>query len=666
MRMTGLRAAASGLALAFALGACGSPDGADQAESDSPAAEATTVESADASSGAAAAPGALDAADAAPAAVPSETYVWNLADLYPAPEAWEEAFAAQQAAIQGLSSHQGMLGDSAQAMHAALRDISDTLKEVARLYTYASLARDENQGDPENLARFGKAQNLYQALSESVSWVDPEILVIGEARVEQFIAEEPALAPFVFSLRDTLRRAPHTLDAAGEALLAQAGLALGQPTEIYSLYANASIPWPTITLSTGEEAELTQAGYTRWRGAPNRDDRKAVFDAAFGTWKQYETGMGATLNTQVLGAVFAARARNFDSVLERNMFDDALPPEIYTTLVDQVNAALPAFHRYLELRGDMLGVDDLRYYDIYPPLLEADTGVFGLARSEEITFAALAPFGDEYLGLLREGLDQDWMHSHPQEGKDSGAYMNGSAYDVHPYVLLNHNDDYESLSTFAHEWGHAVHSLLANAAQPFETADYSTFIAEMASTINEILLEEYMIANAQTKEEKLYYLGYALESLRGTFFRQTMFGEFELAIHEAVENGEPLTGARLTEMYGELLRRYHGHDEGVLTIDPLYEVEWAYIPHFYYEFYVYQYATSISGAAWFAEQFLAGDTEVRDNFLNVLRAGGSAHPHDILLNEAGLDMTQADAYQAVVRRMNDLMDRIEELRAQPD
>ena len=253
------------------------------------------------------------------------------------------------------------------------------------------------------------------------------------------------------------------------------------------------------------------------------------------------------------------------------------------------------------------------------------------------------------------------MHSHPQPGKRSGAYMNGSVYDVHPYVLLNHNDDYESMSTFAHEWGHAVHSLLANANNPYETAGYSTFIAEMASTINEILLQEYMIANAKTREEQLFYLGGALEQIRGTFFRQTMFAEFELAIHQAAERGEPLTGPRLTEIYGELLKRYHGHDIGILTIDDLYTVEWAFIPHFYRDFYVFQYATSISGAAWFAEQFLAGDENVRDAFIRVLSAGGSDYPHNILLNEAGLDMTLPESYDPILRRMDSLMDRIEAL-----
>lgn len=591
----------------------------------------------------------------------SERYEWDLTALYPDEASWEAEYDALLAEVGALTEFQGTLGDGAEAMALALRTISDTQKEVLRLYIYSSLKHDEDQRVSESQERFGKAQNLYQQLMEATSWVDPEVVALGEARVHNFLEVEPGLDPFRFALEDALRRSPHILDLAGESLLAQASRALSQPQQIYSLYANASLPWPTITLSDGTEATLNQAGYSRHRSAADREDRKAVFDAFWDTWKTYENGMGATLNSQVLSAVFRAQARGFDSVMERAMFDDNLPPEIYTQLVDQVNDSLPVFHRYLELRGRMLGVDDLRYYDIYPPLIETDVESFDLARSAEITFEALEPFGDEYLDLLREGLSQDWMHSHPQDGKRSGAYMSGGAYDVHPYILLNHNDDFSSLSTFAHEWGHAVHTLLSQEDQPFETAGYSTFIAEIASTVNEILLEEYMIENARTREEQLYYLGYALESLRGTFYRQTMFGEFELAIHEAVEQGEPLTGNRLSSIYGDLLRRYHGHDDGVLTIDDDYTVEWAFIPHFYLEFYVYQYATSVSGAAWFAEQFLAGDTAVRDNLLNVLRAGGSAHPHDILMNEAGLDMTRPDAYQAVVRRMNDIMDRIEAL-----
>jgi len=591
-------------------------------------------------------------------------YQWDLTDLYANDAAWEAAFAAVQKRIGALPRHKGTLGKDAPTMLAVYRDYSETLKDAYRVYMYASLKRDEDQRVAEGQARYGRVQALLAALGESTSWINPELLAVGAAKVESFLAAEKGLEPYSFMLRDAVRMAPHTLDADGEALLAGAALALGQPQQIYALYANASIPWPTVKLSDGSELKVDQAGYSRGRQLVNREDRKLVFDAFWGAWKQYESGMGATLNAQVQGAVFNARARKFDGVLEASMFGSGLPPEIYTQLVDQVNAGLPTFHRYLRLRGRMLGISELRYYDIYPPIIEANTGVFDLKRSEEITFAALKPFGEEYLGMLRTGLDGDWMHSHPQDGKQAGAYMAGSAYDVHPFVLLNHNDDYESMSTFAHEWGHAVHTLLANKAQPFEKANYSTFTAEMASIISEILLQEYMIANAKTKEEKLFYLGSALELARGSFFRQTMFGEFELAIHRAAEKGEPLTGPVLTQIYGDLLRRYHGQEQGVMVIDDVYAQEWAFIPHFYMGFYVYQYATSISGATWFAEQFLAGDDKVRDNFLNVLKAGGSDHPHQILLTQAGLDMTKPDAYQAVVRRMNSIMDRMEALLAE--
>ena len=591
----------------------------------------------------------------------SESVVWDLTGVYANDEAWESALETAQAEITALPRLAGSLGDSSASLSAALNQISSLEKEIARLYVFTSLIFDSDQRDADAQARIGRSRTLYSNFEESISWLAPEILAIGDARIEAFISADETLAAHEFFLRDTLRSAPHTLDAKTEEILAQASLALSASEQIYESYANADIPWPTVTLSEGQEVTLSQAGYSLWRAAPNRDDRKLVFDTFWQTWNQYNDGMGATMAANIQSNVFGAKVRNHDSTLAANLFDDGLPPEVYTQLVTQVNQSLPLFHRYLSLRGRMLGVDDLRYFDIYPPLVEVDTGEFDLARSAAITFEALKPFGEDYLALLKQGLDGEWMHSHPAPGKRSGAYMNGSIYDVHPFVLLNHNDDYESLSTFAHEWGHAVHSLLAQKQNPYETASYSTFTAEMASTINEILLQEYMIENARSDEEKLFYLGGALENIRGTLFRQTMFAEFELAMHEAVEAGEPLTGPKLSEMYGELLKRYHGHELGVLTIDDEYAAEWAFIPHFYYDFYVFQYATSITGAAWFAEQFLAGDEQVRDSFIRVLSAGGSDYAHNILRDEAGLDMTTAEAYAPVLRRMESLMDRIEAL-----
>ena len=588
-------------------------------------------------------------------------YEWDLTDIYADVSDWQSAMDQVSLRITEFQNLKGSLGVNAQSFLRVMSEYSDLNKEAARVYVYTSLQRDADQREPEAQARFGLARQMYTDLTAGLSWINPELLKIGEDKVNRFFEEESDLADYEFLVRDILRQSPHTLDEATEAILAQAGMILSSPSQIYQNYANADIPWPEVTLSEGETVLLNQSGYGLWRASANREDRKLVFDTFWQTWQQYADGMGATLASEVQSNVFSARVRNHEGVLANNLFDDGLPPEIYTQLVAQVNEALPMFHRYLQLRGTMLGIEDLRYYDIYPPLVNVNTGVFDLKRSQDITFEALRPFGDEYLSLLDLGLQQNWMHSHPQPGKRSGAYMNGSVYDVHPYVLLNHNEDYESMSTFAHEWGHAVHSLLANANNPYETAGYSTFIAEMASTINEILLQEYMIANAKTREEQLFYLGGALEQIRGTFFRQTMFAEFELAIHQAAERGEPLTGPRLTEIYGELLKRYHGHDIGILTIDDLYTVEWAFIPHFYRDFYVFQYATSISGAAWFAEQFLAGDENVRDAFIRVLSAGGSDYPHNILLNEAGLDMTLPESYDPILRRMDSLMDRIEAL-----
>ena len=396
-----------------------------------------------------------------------ERYEWDLTDLYASVDDWEAAFTDLQNRLQDVDDYRGTLGDSAQSMSEALGFISNSYKELTRMYIYTNLRRDADQRVAEEQTRFGRAMQLYTNWGEATSWLNPEILSVGTETVNRYINEEPALADFEFMLQDILRMAPYTLDERTEEILAQASMMMSSPQQIYQMYANADIPWPTVTLSDGEEAELTQAGYTFYRGVENRDDRKLVFDTFWDTWQQYADGMGATLAGEVQANVFSARARNYDSVLQQNLFADGLPPEIYTQLVAQVNDALPIFHRYLELRGRMLGVEDLRYYDIYPPLVEVETGEFGIERSKEITFEALRPFGDEYLGLLEEGLAQDWMHSHPQAGKRSGAYMSGGAYDVHPYILLNHNDDYNSLSTFAHEWGHAVHTMLAKQDNPW-------------------------------------------------------------------------------------------------------------------------------------------------------------------------------------------------------
>lgn len=600
------------------------------------------------------------AEDSAPVSF-QEQRAWDLTDLYETPEAWQRAYSDVLRDIEGLSRFQGTLGESAGSLAEALTSISNVQKEAIRVYIYTSLKSDEDQRIAESQENLSQSRAMFSEYSQAVSWVAPEILSIGADTVNAYLDEEPGLEAFDFYLQDLLANAEHTLGDEAESVLAAVGIVLDSPNNIYELLANADIPWPTIELSTGEEVFLNQAGYSKHRAAPNRADRILVFDTFWNTWQEYIDSIGLILTTEVNSNVAIAKVRNYDNVLQMQLSEENIPTQVYDTLVEEVNAALPTLHRYFNLRGRMLGVEQMHYYDIYPPLVELDLE-FDIDRSRDITLQALKPLGEEYLEPMEAVANSDWLHVYPQPGKRSGAYMNGSAYDVHPYVLLNHQDDFNSMSTYAHELGHAVHTLLTTAKQPFEKSDYSTFIAEIASQINEILLEEYMIANATTDEERLYYLGYSLESMRGSFYRQTMFSEFEHSIHQTVEAGQPLSGERMNQIYGDLLKRYHGHDQGVLLIDDEYAAEWAYIPHFYYDFYVYQYSTSIAGAAWFAERLLAGDQQVQKAFIELLQAGGSDYPYD-LLKTAGLDMASPEPYRAAVRRMDSVMDRIEAILA---
>jgi oligoendopeptidase F len=591
---------------------------------------------------------------------------WDLGDLYPSVEAWSASYAKTRAQAEQLDHLKGSLGKDAQSMHKALATISDVRREAARLAVYANLQGDEDMRVAAAQERRQQAQALQTLIDEKTAWVAPEVIAIGQAKVDGLLAGDADLRRrFDFFLKDTLRRAPHTLSPEGEAVLAASGNVLSQPNNVYQELADAELPYPTIGLSDGQKVRLDQAAYTKHRSAASRADRKAVFDAFWGAWKGYQGTVGANLTTQNMGDIFTAKARRFDSALEAALFADNMPPEVYRTLVAQTNAALPTLHRYLRLRKRLLGIgDELAYYDNYPTLFPA-TSVprFSVAESERITLAALAPMGDEYLGLLRRGFAGRWMSALPHQGKHAGAYMNGSAYGVHPYLLLNHNDDYESLSTLAHEWGHAVHTMLTDANQPYEKSEYSTFIAESASIGNEMLLNDYMVEHAKTREEKLYYLGQGMESIRQTFFRQVMFAEFQLQIHQELEQGAPLSGERLTDTYCKLLRRYYGEAEGVMKIDPLYCTEWEYIPHFYYGFYVYQYATSMAGAAEFTDAILKEGAPARDRFINLLKAGGSDYAFS-LYKRAGIDMATPAPYQALVARMNRVLDQIEALQAE--
>jgi oligoendopeptidase F len=586
---------------------------------------------------------------------------WNLADLYPSVAAWNADAALLESKLKEFDACRGHLGDSAQRFKSCLDLSAELRRRYTRLGVYSGELHAEDTGVSANLELDQRADVLGNRLSEATSFVRPEVLSLGADKVNRFVAEEPALNVHRHGLDDILRAAPHTLDEKGEALVATFGLATDAAGSVYTILSNADLPWPTVTLSDGKQVRLDQSGYTRYRALPNRADRKLVFDAFWGKWKEFERTMGVTFYGSLKSDTVYTKVRRYPDALTRALDRNKLPVAVYDTLIKETNANLPTLHRYFKLRARMLGVADMRYYDIYPPLVAGDFK-YPIDESKQIMLDAVRPLGDDYVAVVNKGLRERWMDVYPRKGKLSGAHMAGSAYDVHPYLLLNHNDDYESLSTLVHEWGHAIHTDLSNKAQPYPTSGYATFIAEIASTLNEELLLEHMLKIAKSDDERLLYLGSALENLRGTFFRQAMFAEFEQAVHARVDRGESLTGDGLTKIYGDILRRYHGDKEGVLKIDDLYAVEWAYIPHFYRAFYVFQYATSIAASSLFAEEILKGEKGARERYLDLLRAGNSDYPYD-LVKKAGVDLATPAPYRAVVARMNRIMDDMEAILA---
>ena len=582
---------------------------------------------------------------------------WDLAAIYATQADWDADAARLDKQMAEMASCNGAMGKSAKRFKQCFDLFADMLKRDYRLYSYASQLNDQDTGANAGIDLAQRADVINNKLQAAAAFMNPEILALGKKKVDAFVKAEPALAIYAHPLDNMLRMAPHTLDKTGEDMIAAYGLTGGAAANIYGTLSDADMPWPKIKLADGTEVTLDQNGYEKYRTSSNRDDRKRVFDAFWGKWKEFERTFGVTFYEYLKRDSVDARIRKYPDSITAALDGNKLPRAVYDTLVEQTRANLPTLHRYFKLRAKLLGVSDMGYIDIYPPLVKSERK-FGIDESVQIMLASAKPLGDDYVAAMRAGTTGGWMDVYPRAKKRSGAYMNGSVYDVHPFLLLNHNDDYESLSTLAHEWGHAMHSYLANKAQPFITSDYPIFTAEIASTTNEVFLLDHMLKVAKDDDERLLYLGSALENLRGTFFRQAMFADFEREVHGRVDKGESLTGEGLTKIYGDILKRYHGDAEGVVKIDDLYTIEWAFIPHFYRGFYVFQYATSISAGSLFAERILAGEPGARERYLAILKAGGSRYPYE-MVKEAGVDLASPAPYQAVFKRMNAIMDQIE-------
>ena len=594
-------------------------------------------------------------------AAETENDRWNLADLYANADAWKADSAKTEAQAKEFEACKGKLGQSAKRFQACLDLNADIAKRYVRLSTYASQFHDQDTGNSLGQDLNQKAAILGSELDEAVAFLRPEILALGRAKIDKFVKEDKALEIYRHMLDQILRAAPHTLDAEGEGIVAQFGLATDAASSVYDILSNADMPWPTVKLSDGTEIKLDQAAYTKYRASDNREDRKRVFDAFWGQWKNFERTFGVTFYEMLKKDTAYTKVRKYPDSLTRALDGDKLPPAVYDMLIKQTRENLPTLHRYFKIRAKILGINDLHYYDMYPALVKSDLK-YPVEEGKQLMLDAVQPLGPDYVATMTEALKHRWMDVYPRPRKRSGAYMNGAAYDVHPYLLLNYNDDYESVSTLAHEWGHAMHSYLANHKQPYVNADYPIFTAEIASTTNEALLLDHMLKIAKNDDERMLYLGAALENLRTTFFRQAMFADFEREVHSRVDKGESLTGEDITRIYGDILKLYHGDKEGVVKIDDLYATEWAYIPHFYNQFYVFQYATSISAGSMFATEILKGDPGARERYLNVLRSGGSAYPYE-LVKAAGVDLASPAPYQAIFARMNAIMDEIEAIQA---
>jgi oligoendopeptidase F len=545
-------------------------------------------------------------------------------------------------------------------MFTALSTSSNLLKTLSKAMTYASNFSNEDLNNSEAQAMMQQMTALGTKFGEVTAYYEPEILQIPKEKIEMFFKEKPELAKnFNMYINNIQRLRAHTLTEAEEKILASFGLISDVQSDVYDIFTNAEKPFPKVTLASGEEVELTPSSYTRYRTLENRDDRAKVFEAFFNGYGEFKNTLGANLGGKVKKDWVYAKNRKYDSSLEAALNADNLPVSVYTTLIAEINKNLPTLHRALELKKRMLGLDKLHYYDLYVPLVQKVDMSFTVEEGQKEILEALKPLGSEYISTLQKAYDDRWIDYIPTVGKRSGAYSTGGAYDVHPYILMNWTDDYESVSTLAHELGHTMHSYFSNQFQPFSKADYATFVAEIASTVNETLLNEYAVKNAKSDEERLYLLGSYLELLRTTIFRQTSFAEFEWEIHKKVESGAPLTGEDMNAIYFDIVKRYYGNDEGYCVVDDYIQYEWSYIPHFLgYNFYVFQYSTSIIYGTAIVEKIKENGQPAVNAYYNILKGGGSKYPTE-LIQDAGIDPISPEPVALTMRKMNKVMDQME-------
>ena len=585
-------------------------------------------------------------------------YTWNLQDIFSSDEAWKQAFDKVKAEADNIVKYQGKLNTSAKILFEFLEFSSTLNKEISRVYSYASMKSDQDTRDGKYLSMLQELSQSFAVIGAKWAFSDPEVLAMGKDKVTGFLKEDSGLSVYKMYFDNLFRSQAHTLSEPEEKIMAQASVILDAPGSINRVFTNAEFPYPTVTLSDGKTVTLDQSAFSKYRALPNRTDRELVFKEFWTTMNQFKKTLAEQLFSQVNGHIFNARARHYKNSLESALEKYNIPTSVYHSLVSNVNNNLGTFHRYLKLRKRMMGLDTLKYSDMYAPVVKDVTKIFTFDEAQTLVVSAMKPLGKPYQDVLKKAYTDRWVDVYPNTGKQSGAYSNGSIYDVHPFILLNFNGQFNDVSTYGHELGHAMHSYFSNKTQPYPQSSYSIFVAEVASTFNEALLSQYMVENTTDENDKLSLLMDRLDGFKGTLFRQTQFAEFELIIHEKAEAGEPLSSDDLNKIYGDILKKYYGTNEGICKIDKIVDVEWAFIPHFYYNFYVYQYATSFIASMALAEKVMNSEKGIVEKYLNFLSSGSTDYPIE-LLKKAGVDMTTNEPFEKAIQSMNKIMDEIE-------
>ena len=589
--------------------------------------------------------------------VPKE-YTWDLESVYATDDEWEQDFQKVTDMIPRLASFQGKLGESGQRLLEALQTRDEVYMVLERLASYAQMRSDQDQANSKYQALDDRATTLWAKVAAAGAYMTPEILAISEEQLEQFMASEPGLQLYRHELDDLRREKEHVRSPEVENLLAQVSEVGSAPSTIFSMLENADLKFPKVKDEQGREVELTEGRFIRFLQSPNRSVREGAFKALYATYGKFRNTLAATYGASVKKDIFYARARNYPSARAMALSASNIPESVYDNLVEVVHQNMPTLHRYVQLRKRLLGLDELHMYDLYVPVVPDVDKKIPYQEAVETVLNALAPLGEEYVAIAREGLTTArWVDIYENEGKRSGAYS-GGAYTTHPFILLNYQDNLNSMFTLAHELGHSMHSYFSRKNQPFVYGNYTIFVAEVASTFNEALLTHYLLQTTSDEKLRMYLVNHELEKFRTTLYRQTMFAEFEHLAHVRAEEGQALTQDWLCKTYYELNQQYYG-TEGVV-VDQEIEMEWGRIPHFYTPFYVYQYATGLSAAVALSQQVLTEGKPAVDRYLGFLKKGGSDYSIN-LLKGAGVDMTSPEPVQQALQVFARYLDQMEQM-----